>query len=130
MAANRVASLLVRAFLVALWLVAATFTALALPPPWEGVGGRDFRPQGATLAVILFASALLVRYALRWSWLPILLGLAGVDLLALVVIAQFSGASLLDPFNLRWWALVNLFIGLPWLAGAAAGEIAVRLRSR
>lgn len=134
MSNHRSSRILLRSVLVGAWLLAAVFVAVVLiPAPWEGTGGRDFRPQGVSLSVLLLASGVVVRYGLRWPWLPIFLGLLAVELLALLTIGYFSGSSgaeLLSAFNLRWFAFINLFIAAPWLAGAGIGEAVWRFKVR
>ena len=133
MSSSRISKILLCAFLVAVWLLIATLIALVLPAPWQGLSGRDFRPQGASLSLILLASGMAFRYFLRWPWSSLILGLVAVEIFALLVIGNFSGATgseLLSRFNLDWLAFVNLFIGLPWVAGVGIGELVVRLKAR
>lgn len=119
-----------RAGLVAAWIVfAALLSALLVPLVWEGLGGRDFRPAGVVLAVVLVTSAAVFRLRLGWSWGSLLGGLALIEVIALGLIAYFSGETgpdLLSEFNLLWLAYINIFIGLPWIFGAAVGSVGMR----
>lgn len=120
------------AFLAAGWiLVAAVLALYVLPTPWDGLGGRDFRPHGANLFVLLVASGLALRYAFRWSWISLLGGLVIIEVATLLLIGHFSGsegADLLTSFNLRWLAFVNIFIAIPWLVGVASGSWLLRYK--
>lgn len=121
-----------RAFLAAVWILLAAVIALyVIPAPWQGMGGRDLRPQGSSLFVLLLSSSMILRYTFRWSWYSLLGGLALVEVITLVLIGYFSGsggADLLSPFNLRSLLFANIFLAIPWLAGAAIGSWALRYK--
>ncbi len=120
---------LLQSGLAAAAIVACAAVALLLPPLWTGISGRDFRPQATAMAILLVVAAIGLRRGLRWPVMPLVLGLAAIELLTLLVIAAFSGyggTGLLDEFNLLWLAYMNLFIGLPWLLGLVAGSIWLR----
>lgn len=114
------------AFLAAIWILLAAVLALhVIPAPWQGLGGRDLRPQGTTLFVLLIISSMVLRYIFRWSWLSLLGGLALVEVIVLLLIGYFSGADLLSPFNLRSLLFANIFIAIPWLIGITVGSWAL-----
>lgn len=120
-----------RAGLAAAWILFATMTALyAANPLWQSEGGRDFRPAGTVLAIILVASAAVLRIRLRWSCASLVGGLALIEGLALLTIGYFSGTDLFSTRNLRWLASINIYIGLPWIIGVAIGSGILRLGLR
>lgn len=126
---------LVRAGLAAAWMLLAAVIALyVIPPPWEPASGRDFRPSGAVLAVILLISAAVFRFRLHWSLASLGGGLALIEALSLVTIGYFSSGdlfhNLFSAFNLWWLAFINRFIGLPWVAGIAIGSGMLWLKHR
>ncbi len=86
--------------------------------------GRDFRPVAATAGVLLLVFGALARGRLGWRFRDFLGGAAAAEVTLLLLISHFSGSTgtqLLDSFNLRWWASLSLFVGLPWLAGYVVG---------
>jgi len=105
--------------------------AILLPPLWEGTGGRDFRPQATLMALLLFLTSALFRGCLRWSPLGLVLALLVFEIATLLIVGYFSGytgARVFNLFNLAWLAYMNLFTGLPWLAGLGLGSIAALVR--
>lgn len=121
-------------FLAAIWiLLAAALALFVIPAPWQGLGGRDLRPQGTSLFALLLISGAALRYTFRWHWLSLLSGLALVEVFALLVIGYFSGsdgANLLSPFNLRSLLFVNIYVAIPWLTGVAVGSWALQYKVR
>ncbi len=118
-----------RSGFAAAWILFSAFLALyVISNPWEGAGERDFRPPATVFAIILFVSAMAFRVWLRWSWVALLGGLAITEIFTLWIIAYFSGAELFSLFNLRWLLYINIYIALPWLAGAAIGSGIILLR--
>ncbi len=124
---------LLRPVLAVVAMAACAAVGVFLPPLWHGAGGRDFRPQATMMAVLIFVLAVVLRRALRWRVPDFILGLVAAELVALGIIAYFSGFTgweLFDRFNLSWLAGMNLFLGLPWLAGLGAGSLWLRLAKR
>jgi hypothetical protein len=104
-----------------------------IPPLWQGVSDRDFRPQATTMAVFILLLAIVFRRAFRWQFLDFILGLVAVEFLTLWIIAHFSGFTgleLFHRFNLSWLALMSIFAGLPWLAGFGLGSLWLRFSHR
>src|SRR5580765_3592795 len=96
--------------------VAATF----LPPLWQGVSGRDFRPWGTTLAISNLLVAVVLRTGFRWPVVELLASLVCGEIITLCVIAHFTGFTwleLFDRFNLSWLGTMSVFIAVPWLLG-------------
>lgn len=126
MSMNQEAKAIQRTFYVVFWLLfAALLATIVASTTHIGSGGRDFRPLGFVLSLILLSSGMAFRYIARWSWSSLVSGLAIVEVLALLVIGYFSGsdgADLFSQFNLRWLAAVNVFLGLPWFCGVGLGE--------
>jgi len=110
-------------------MVFCAAAAMLTPPIWQGLGGRDFRPQATNMAILLIVVAVAFRRGLRWDALDFVLALTVAEVITLSVIAYFSGLTWLkafDSFNLSWLAGMNLFIGLPWLVGFALGSLWLR----
>ncbi len=104
-----------------------------IPSLWQGVSGRDFRPQATTMAVLILVLAIVFRRAFRWQFLEFIFGLVAVELLTLWIIAQFSGFTgpeLFHRFNLSWLAFMSIFVGLPWLTGFGLGSLWLRFSDR
>ena len=97
-----------------------------LPAVWQGVSARDFRPSAANADALIFILALAFRVWLQWSIRDLLVGLLPFEVILLLCIAYFSGYTgldIFDRFNLSWFFGLNLFVGLPWLAGIAIGSV-------
>lgn len=133
MTAHRNSKAIRRTFYVVLWLLlAAILAALAASSMHVSSSGRDFRPHGVALSLILLASGSFFRYIANWPWSSLIAGLVIVECLTLFIIGYFSGSlgtDLFSPFNLRWLSAVNLFLGLPWLCGAGLGEALIRYKA-
>lgn len=114
--------------------VAITLCAVAatrLPPLWQGVSGRDFRPSATMVAFLIFTLAILMRAGFRWAPLDFILGVLPVEVMTLLGIAFFSGYTwfgIFDSFNLLWLGWLNLYLGLPWLAGPLLGSVWLKAR--
>jgi hypothetical protein len=109
---------------VAMILCAAV--ALAVPPLWQGVSGRDFRPQATTMAILILGVGIALRRGLRWPVADLILGLLLTEIVTLSIIAKLSGSTwpeTFNPFNLWWLAFMNIFIGLPWLLALVIGSV-------
>jgi len=107
-------------------ILMCALVAAFLPPLWQGVSGRDFRPQATTMAFFLLVLSILFRGFLRWRLLNLMIALFIVEIITLTIIAYFSGYTgigILDSFNLEWLAFMNIFIGLPWLLGLGTGSV-------
>ncbi len=121
--------IIVATFLMILCAVAAAL----LPPLWEAVSGRDFRPQSATMGILILLLSAVLRVWRRWPVVEFLGALVCAELATLCVIAHFSGFTwleLFDSFNLSWLATMSVFIAVPWLAGLLVGSFLLRLRQR
>jgi hypothetical protein len=98
-----------------------------LVPVWQyGSLSRDFRPQAFTMGVLIVGLSFALRYKYDWRLIDMVLGLLVVELITLSIIGSFSGSTwlhLFHPFNLRWLAFMNLFMGLPWLLGFGFGSL-------
>ena len=95
--------------------------------------GRDFRPQALTMGALIAVLSFALRYKFLWRLGDVVSGLLVVEFITLSMIGFFSGSTwlhLLDPFNLRWLAGMNLFIGLPWLVGFGFGSLLLRYSKR
>ena len=109
--------------------VAATF----LPQLWHAVSGRDFRPWGAMLALLIFVVGVVLRAGLRWTLIELVASLVCAEVFALCVISHFSGFTWLeifDSFNLRWLGTTSVFIAAPWLVGLLVGSVLLRVRQK
>src|SRR6476660_9399586 len=113
---TRIVHTLVATVAMILCAVAATF----LPSLWRGVSGRDFRPWGTTMAILILLVAVALRGGFRWRVGEFLASLVCAEIFTLGVIAHFSGFTwleLFDSFNLSWLGTMSLFIAVPWLVG-------------
>ena len=109
--------------------VAASF----LPALWQGASGRDFRPWGAMMAILILLVAVVLRTGFRWPVVEFLASLFCAEVFTLCVIAHFSGftwVEIFDRFNLRWLGSINVFFAVPWLAGLLVGSLLLRVRQR
>lgn len=109
--------------------VAATF----LPQLWQGMSGRDFRPWGVLMALLILLVAVVLRGCLRWPVSELLASLVCAEVFTLCVIAHFSGFTgleLFDPFNISWLGAMNMFIAVPWLVGLLGGSLFLRVRQK
>jgi hypothetical protein len=115
--------------LMILCAVAAAF----LPPLWEGVSGRDFRPQAATMGILILFLAAVLRVWRRWPVIEFLGVVVCAELFTLSVIAHFSGFTWLElfhRFNLSWLGTMSVFIAVPWLVGLLVGSLLLRAKRR
>lgn len=109
---------------VSLCVVAGLF----LPTFWDGISGRDFRPNATNAGILIFIFAIILRFGYHWpvkvlvlSIIPIL----GLTLLGIGIFSGYIGTDLLNPFNIMWFFYLNLFIGIPWLVGIGVASIAL-----
>ena len=78
------------------------------------------------MAVLTFLLALLLRRALRWSLLELMIAVLWAPVVAYVAVGQFSGMALpagignLTPNGLL---TLTLFLGLPWVFGVLSGGL-------
>lgn len=106
--------------------------SLFLPTFWEGISSRDFRPNATNAGILIFIFAVLLRLGYRWPVKVLVLSIIPVLVLTLLCIAYFSGytgSDLFDKFNVEWFVYLNLFMGLPWLAGIAVASIALNRKN-
>lgn len=117
---------------ISLCAMAAGAMAAFVPMP-HGLSGRDFRLPGGVMAGLICVVVTVLRGPLRWPAIDLLASLVSAEAIALWVIAIFSGLTgmhLFDPFNLRWLAMVSLFIAPPLLAGVLIGGFVSTNRTR
>ena len=101
---------------------------LFLPTFWDGISSRDFRPSATNAGILIFIFAVILRLGYRWPTKVLVLSIIPVLVLTLLCIAYLSGytgSDLFHRFNIEWFINLNLFIGLPWLAGIAVASIAL-----
>ena len=123
--------ILIRLFIANAAIVVCTGIASLLPGLWPGAGGRDFLPQAFNTAVLILAVSVIIRCKVKWPILHMILCLIPVQFITLISISFFSGYSILQIFGsfdlfydlLQWMLLVDLFIGIPWIAGAFIGTL-------
>ena len=112
-------------------MIACVLLAAWLPPFWQGVSGRDFRPWGTTAAVLILVVALTLRAVFRWQTADFLLSTLVAEIVTLCVIAHFTGFTWLeifDRFNLSWLLTVSVLTAVPWLLGFLFGSAFLKLR--
>ena len=100
--------------------------SLLVPVLQHGSVGRDFRPQAFTMGALIVVLSFAIRSRFSWRIIDVSLGLLVVELITLSIIGYFSGSTwlhLFHPFNFRWLAFMNLFMGLPWLLGFGFGSL-------
>jgi hypothetical protein len=119
--------------LAVIGILTCSVIAAVLPPLWQGISGRDFRPQATVMAVLILIVSSTFRGFLRWRILNLIGALCIVEILTLTIISYFSGYTgmrILNAFNLEWLAYMNIFIGLPWVLGLGAGSIRLIIRRK
>src|SRR5262245_19247302 len=107
-------------------MILCAVAAIFIPPFWQGVSGRDFRPQATTMALLILLLAVLLRGWRRWLVAEFIAALLCAELFTLGVIGHFSGFTwleLFDRFNLSWLATMSMFIAVPWLVGQFIGSL-------
>lgn len=115
--------------LMILCAVASAF----IPPLWQGVSGRDFNPQSATMAILILVLASILRAWRRWPLIEFIGALICAEFFTLCVIAHFSGFTgleLFDSFNLSWLGSMSVFIAVPWITGLLIGSVLLRIRQK
>lgn len=123
----------IRVVIATLAMIACGFAAGYLPTLWSGVSGRDFRPWGATLAILIFLLAVFLRGCLKWEGAVFAGSLICVEIFALCVISHYTGFvwwEIFEPFNLQWLLTMNVFFAAPWAFGVMAGSLWLALRRR
>jgi hypothetical protein len=126
---SHVIHIIVATLMMILCAVAAAF----LPPLWQGVSGRDFRPQSAMMGILIFLLAAALRVWRRWPVVEFIGAVVCTELFTLCVIAHFSGLTwleLFDNFNLSWLATMSVYIAVPWLAGLFVGSLILKFRPK
>jgi hypothetical protein len=114
-----------------LLMILCAVVAAFLPPLWQGVSGRDFRPQSAMMGILILLLAAVLRVWRRWPLVEFLGAVVCAELFTLCVIAHFSGFTwlqLFDSFNLSWLGTMSVFIAVPWLTGLLVGSLLLRVR--
>jgi hypothetical protein len=81
----------------------------------------------ALLPLLIFILPLILRARFGWRVRDLLMGLVPSEILMLIIISKGSGLPLGDPFNWDWFFGLNFILGLPWLAGIAAGSNRLRM---
>jgi hypothetical protein len=131
LAADRRRQFALRVLVAMLSTIAVAVIAAFLPRWWPGVSGRDFRPWGVAMAAFIFGLAIFFRAVLKWEGGVFGASLLGVEIFTLCVISHFTGfvwLEVLDPFNLRWLAVMNVFFAAPWAIGFFVGSLILRVR--
>lgn len=111
-----------------LGILLCVVASLFLPTFWDGISSRDFRPYATNAGILIFIFAVILRLRYRWPVKVLVLAIIPVLVITLLCIGSFSGytgTDLFDRFNVEWFVSLNLFIGLPWLAGIAVASIAL-----
>ncbi len=114
-------------------MILCAVVAAFLPPLWQGVSGRDFRPQSAMMGILILLLAAVLRVWRRWPVVEFLGSVVCAELFTLCVIAHFSGFTwleLFDSFNLSWLGTMSVFIAVPWLTGLLVGTLLLSARQR
>jgi len=114
-------------------MIACVVLTAFLPPLWQGVSGRDFRPTATAAAALIFLIAAVLRAGFRWSIADFLLSTILAAIFTLCTIAHFTGFAWLDVFdrfNLSWLGTVSVYTTAPWLIGLFLGSALPRLRKR
>lgn len=130
---TRMKTHIIHIIVATLLMVLCAVVAAFFPPLWQGVSGRDFRPQAAMMGILMLMLAATLRAWRRWPVVEFLGAVVCAELLTLCVIAHFSGFTWLEifnSFNLSWLATMSVFIAAPWLAGLLVGSLLLRLRQR
>ena len=131
--AQRLRVFVLRVAIATLAMIACGFAAGYLPTLWVGAGGRDFTPWGATLAILIFLLAVSLRAGLKWEGAVFGSSLICVEIFALCVISHYTGfvwLEILEPFNLRWLVVMNIFIAAPWALWVLVGSLLMALRRK
>ncbi len=106
--------------MVAVGTILCAVVSVLVPLLRHGSIGRDFRPQALTMGAFILVLSVTLRYKFLWRLGDVVSGLLVVEFITLSMIGFFSGSTwlhLFDPFNLRWLAGMNLYIGVPRLVG-------------
>ena len=111
--------------------------ASLFPGLWTGVGGRDFRPQAFNAAIFVLATSVVMRYALKWPVLHMMVSLIPIQFIVLISMSYFSGYAIFQIFNsfdlfhdfLQWLLLVDFFIGTPWILGIFVGSLMLKVKN-
>ena len=114
-------------------MAASAAVGVMAPALWEGVSGRDFRPQATTMAILFVLVGSAFRGAAKWDLKDFIASLIIANFVALAVIGHFSGyggRQAFDTFNVWWLGFMNIFIGLPWTIGFALGSAILWARNK
>ena len=111
-----------------LGMILCVVIGLFLPTFWQGMGGRDFRPNATNAAILIFILSVILRFRFQWTVILLVLSLLPIQLITLICIGYLSGYTGFHSFNLGWLLHLNFFIGLPWLLGIAVASIAQKLK--
>lgn len=79
-----------------------------------------------TMAILTLLLSTFLRGAREWRIVDLLLGIVPIEsatFFAISHLSGFDGSEILHPFNLEWFALLNLFVGLPWVIGILVGSL-------
>ncbi len=83
----------------------------------------------AMIFILAFVAAMTWAYFLPWSRSEFIVSLLPIPIAVLLVVSYYSGLTgpeLFDGFNLAWTAQISLGLGIPWVAGTAAGSYLIR----
>lgn len=124
---------LIRTAMAALGMFLCAVVGFFAPPLWEGVSGRDFRPQAMLTALLIVLLAVILRRGFHWRVADFIFGLLAAEFVTLCIIGHFTGYTWLqvfDPFNLQQLVYTNRIIGLPWFLGFGLGSLWLWLSER
>jgi hypothetical protein len=112
-------------------MIACVLLTAFLPPLWQGVSGRDFRPTATAGAALIFLVAAILRAGFRWPIADFLLSAFFAVVVTLCAIAHFTGFTwldLFDRFSLSWLGTVSIFTTAPWVVGLLFGSALLKIR--
>ncbi len=106
--------------------IASLSDVVAIQSTGEGIGPFRLLPGLAAMAIFILLFSTYLRAWSRWPVADLLLGIVPVELMLFFFIGYASGligTEYFHWFNLKWFASVNLFLGLPWLVGLLLGSV-------
>ncbi len=81
------------------------------------------------ILILVFVAALVWAYFIPWARSEFFVSLLPIPITVLLIVSSYSGLTgpdLFDGFNLAWTAQISLGLGVPWVAGTAAGSYMIR----
>ncbi len=108
-------------------IILAACVAVASRLEALGVGGALVTL--AMIFILVFVAAMVWAYFLPWIRSEFIVSLLPIPIAVLLIVSYYSGLTgpdLFDGFNLAWTAQISLGLGIPWVAGTAAGSYMIR----